>query len=267
MLQKKVDILFSFTGYRDDCICFKTGGPSDPEAQTYSFVDTTSLQSSALRQFHERIALGDSFPDRMIFNHGCSLDRALALLLFQQPELVLTSTTTDLVNAVDLYTRLGVAGLSLSPPHMRKLLGEAGAYLASMNQPPDAMLQGMMKAGAVFAEHIRLNKTSEALPFDHDIHEYFVRHQNATYQVADVYASGYLGGFWYNDSMAMIYKKSILFEQIDLDALQKRLHSKSPRKWIRLDDGCTLLLSEPLSTKEADEIWDSITTLLDEVKT
>jgi len=258
MTEKTLDILPSFSGYKEGTLCFKTGAGS--------LEDGGTLGPSAISQFYERVILGDSFPPKMIINHTSTMDFALAFLLFSRPELVLETRTAGLVRAVDLYTRLGVVGLSVLPAYDRRLLEKAQGMMQQQGSSVEAQFQGIRKAAAIFEEEIRLSSVlPDEPPFEVlDEHDGFVRYKANMPCLPEVYAAGYMGGQWEAGSLSMVFKRSPLVTDLPLDRLRSTLDNDTLKDvWLAVDDA-TLMSKRGLTETEHERTWVTLKSFLGE---
>lgn len=241
MNQKTIDYLPNFSGYKPDVVCFKTGSPRQNGLYdgVYGFEDVTIFGPSALYLFSQRILLGDVFPSIMYINEVNTLDRAMAVLLFDRPELVNNPRTMQWVFWIDLYERLGIAGYSAMEESAYYRCEEWSRRLQEKTFPK------LLKIVEEIRKDILMYQDSEDFPEDLElleIREPFLYYRSPKAHWRALYRLGYLGGIWESPEGPIAFKKSVLVKDLNLNVLRNipAPAHKKPSNWELLDDACVL---------------------------
>jgi hypothetical protein len=202
----------------------------------------------------------------MILQSGHGVDVALAFLLFKRPELVFASQMSSLVNGVDLTVRLGAAGMAHLSPDLRDLIMSVHNIVSQSGNTSKGMLEGLETGSMLFEEHLRIHTAPKScVSVEDECGPLVWVASGHDLDLAAVYSNGYLGGMWASPTYALVFKKSGLVQEIDLEALTLSLSSGTPelqRAFDKLDAQTTLISNRPLSKGELQTTWEALKGLL-----
>lgn len=253
MFKKTVDFIPGFTGIKSGALCFKTTlEPSQPLEPW--FVDDLPWGSSALKNFHERLVMGESFPAQMIVRE-VSVDTAFAMLLYRKPQLALLPRTASWVHMLDLQLRLGSAGSALLTYEDQELLSEVRGMIPEMIQTSVQALEVLKEIGLVIEKDIRLDHILHDTAYENE--KGFAKCVGEALVLEDVYAQGYIGGMFTGKSGTIVFKKSSLILEPEFRSLVQ-FFPRDKTFWHLLDND-TMIVSRGVLTEEENEcIWETL---------
>ena len=116
MQRRKIKVLRSFTGWKEDAVTFKTNASIEAvhNLDLHAFEDVPG-GDTAVTSFYERILLGDQFPGTLIVGTIECVTTPMFATLFVAPDLVLEDQTSSLVRSFTQTLRYGAAGFAHVP--------------------------------------------------------------------------------------------------------------------------------------------------------
>lgn len=246
MVDRQIRIVTGMSGVTDHAINFETGA-SPAEVRDLSLFAFEHHgegfdpigSPSALRQFHERMMMGQAMPPVLLLTRWWRIDQVLAATLFIIPSLILEPMCSHLVQSFDLTERLGPSATAHIPWEHREVIRLVRDITSSKDHSQVSSQEALgliVEASQIILAYlVRGTLPSMAPPPQIEVlveREGFLAFRAGDWAWDMVWAEGALWGLWVNAEHPELRIKSPLVS-INPEAVSARL----TKKWTQTREG------------------------------